>query len=98
MAYRFYELRNGNELFDLKRDKVVHTFASDPVEAEWHYMADSLRRDDKVVYKYPAKKCGCIKDGKQYRIFNRETSTVIHTFDNEPTRAEFRAKVEELVS
>ncbi len=98
MAHRFFELRNGNELFDLKKDKVVHTFASNPVEAEWHQMAHTLRGQDVVVYKYPLKKCGCIEDGNQYRVFNRETSTIIHTFDSKPTRAEFRAKVEELVS
>ena len=98
MAYRFYELRNGNELFDLKKDKVVHTFASDPVEAEWHQLADKMRPQNVVVWKYPAKKCGCIQDGSQYRVFNRETSTIIHTFDKKPTKAEFRAKVEELVS
>lgn len=98
MAYRFFELRNGNELFDLKKDRVVHTFTNDPSEAEWHQMANTIRSEDEVVYKYPAKKCGCIKDGNQYRVFNRQTSTIIHTFDSKPTRAEFRAKVEELVS
>jgi hypothetical protein len=98
MAYRFFELRNGNELFDLKKDRVVHTFTSDPSEAEWHYVADNIRPTNTVVHKYPAKKCGCIEDGNQYRVFNRETSTIIHTFDKKPSKAEFRAKVDELVS
>lgn len=98
MAYKFFELRNGNELFDLKKGRVVHTFTSDPVEAEWHYVADSIRPTNIVVHKYPAKKCGCIEDNGKYNVFNRETSTIIHTFDKKPSKAVFRAKVDELVS